>query len=334
MHASADSSVLRTTASNLLVMRAGAIGDLILTLPALAALRQHFPNRRLMLAARADMLPLLIGSAADDVIPFDSLLLSPLFTSGSEFSQELRAKLGTLELAMLWLPERTARIVGGSLRRLGAVRVLAADPLPAGGHAADHMLDTLAPLGIPRVEKPAPLLTLPATAREDAAWQSLRIGEAARVVALHVGSGGEAKRWPLSCFMELAQLLAELQDTIVLIIRGPVEEETAVALTNIGSPRTIHLASPSLTALANILTHCVLFVGNDSGITHLAAAIGAPTIALFGPTDPAIWGPRGPHVTIIRSPDTHMRSLEVASVWHNRAFQALKDGQAAGKDGG
>ena len=270
-------------------MRAGAIGDLILTLPALAALREHFPNLRLLLAARADMLPLLIGSAVDDVIPFDSLLLSPLFTSGAEFSKELRAKLGTLELAMLWLPERPARIVGDSLKRLGAVRVLDADPLPAGKHAADHLLDTLAPLGIPRVQEPAPLLTLPDTAREDAAWQTLGIGTAARVVALHVGSGGEAKRWPVSYFVELARLLAEMPDTVVLLIRGPAEEETAEL--DSASPRIIHLMSPSLTALATILTHCALYVGNDSGITHLAAALGLPTVALFGPTDPAIWGP-------------------------------------------
>ena len=169
-HASAPYSVLRAAPSNLLVLRAGAIGDLVLTLPALAALREHFPDLRLLLAARADMLPLLIGSAVDDVIPFDSLLLSPLFTSGAEFSKELRAKLGTLELAMLWLPERPARAVDNSLKRLGAARVLCADPLPAGKHAADHLLDTLAPLGIPRVQEPTPMLTLPDTAREDAIW--------------------------------------------------------------------------------------------------------------------------------------------------------------------
>jgi len=325
--------MLNTAPSTLLVMRAGAIGDLILTLPAVAALRQHFPRLRLLLAARADMLPLLIGSAADDVIPFDSLLLSPLFTSGSEVTNELRAKLGNLELAILWLPERPARTVGNSLKRLGAVRVLDADPLPSGKHAADHLLDTLAPLGILRDLIPAPLLTLPDTAREDAAWQILGIGSAARVVALHVGSGGEAKRWPLSCFIELARLLAELPDTVVLLIRGPAEE-AAPALNSVGSTRIIHLASPPLTALATILAHCALFVGNDSGITHLAAAMGLPTVALFGPTDPAIWGPRGAHVTIIRSPDTRMNSLEVAGVWQNRVFQALNERRAAGKDRG
>jgi ADP-heptose:LPS heptosyltransferase len=329
LHGSAHSSALRTAPSTLLVMRAGAIGDLILTMPALAALREHFPNLRLLLAARADMLPLLTGSAVDDVIPFDSLLLSPLFTSGAEFSNDLRAKLGTLELAVLWLPERPARTVGNSLKRLGAARLLDADPLPYGKHAADHLLDTLAPLGIHRVQEPTPMLTLPDSAREDEGWQSLGIGTAARVVALHVGSGGEAKRWPVSCFVELARLLAEMPDTVVLLIRGPAEEETP-ALTNLGSPRIIRLASPSLTALATILTHCALYVGNDSGITHLAAALGLPTVALFGPTDPAIWGPRGRNVTIVRSPDTRMSSLEVVGVWQT----VLNEWQASGKDRG
>jgi heptosyltransferase III len=307
-------------------MRAGAIGDLILTLPALAALRKHFPNLRLLLAARADMLPLLMGSTADGVIPFDSLLLSPLFNPGAEFSKELHEKLGALELAMLWLAERPARIVGASLRRLGAVQVLDADPLPDGRHAADHLLDTLAPLGIASEPVATPLLALPDTARDDTAWQTLGIGTAASVVALHVGSGGKAKRWPLTCFMDLARLLVEMQDTVVLLIRGPAEEETAEL--DPASPRIIQLISPPLTALATILTHCALYVGNDSGITHLAAAMGVPTVALFGPTDPAIWGPRGPHVSIIRGPDTRMSSLGVADVWQNHAFLTLKDWHA------
>ena len=309
------------TQATLLVMRAGAIGDLVLTLPALAALRERFPQHQLLLAARSDMLPLLSG-VADDVIPFDSLLLAPLFNSESEFSSELREKLGSIELAVLWLPERTAHIVGHSLKRLGAVRVLSADPLPVDKHAAEHLLDALEPLGIPRGTVTTPVLTLPDKARDDATWQKLGIDAGTRVIALHVGSGGVTKRWPIANFVELAQRLAEAPNTVVLVIRGPAEEELT-GLTDIGSPRIMLLDSPSITALANVLTWCALYVGNDSGITHLAAALGRPTVALFGPTDPAIWGPRGAHVSIIRSPDTRMSSLEVASVWQHRALQAL-----------
>jgi ADP-heptose:LPS heptosyltransferase len=307
------------------VMRAGAIGDLILTLPALTALRRKFPGFRLLLAARADMLPLLAGSVADDVIPFDSLFLSPLFTEGSEFSKELCERLSNHEPAIVWLADRPAQIVTNSLQRIGATRVLKANPLPVGRHAVDHLLDTLAPLGIAPVQMPSPWLTLPDTASANTLWLTLGISGSVRVVALHVGSGGEAKRWPLPNFLTLARLLAEIPDTRVLLITGPAEENRAV-LGNAVSPRIVHLASPSLATLGAILARCALYAGNDSGITHLAAALGVPTVALFGPTDPAIWGPRGAHVTIVRSPDPRMSSLDVNSVWHCRAFEALAEG--------
>jgi ADP-heptose:LPS heptosyltransferase len=306
------------------VMRAGAIGDLILTLPALTALRRKFHGVRVLLAARADMLPFVAGSVADDVIPFDSLILSPLFTTGVELPNDLQARLSDIELAVLWLAERPARIVANSLQRLGVAGLLNANPLPAGRHAADHLLDTLAPLGITDVQMPVPWLTPPGTASAGAAWQSLGISQSVRVVALHVGSGGEAKRWPLSNFLTLARLLSAIPDVCVLLISGPAEEGMG-ELGNAISSRSVHLASPPLSVLGAILARCALYVGNDSGITHLAAALGVPTVALFGPSDPAIWGPRGPHVTIIRSPDARMSSLAVTTVWQSRAFEALAD---------
>ncbi len=102
-------------------------------------------------------------------------------------------------------------------------------------------------------------------------------------IGIHPFSGSPRKNWPLPRFQELAGRLAHP----VQWIAGP--EETLAG--------AVHI--PNLWDLAQWLAGARLFIGNDSGITHLAAATGMPVIAIFGPTDPAIWAPRGPHVQVV-----------------------------------
>ncbi|MBI3734040.1 MAG: glycosyltransferase family 9 protein [Chloroflexi bacterium] len=297
-------------------MRAGAIGDFILTLPALRALRQAFPGCRLALAARADVLPLVEGWLAEPVIAFDSPLLTPLFVPDSDVPAPLAMLLGEIELAVLWLSEHTAQVVAGNLRRFGARRLIAANPLPAARHASDHLLDTLAPLGISIPPLPSPVLSLtPALrARADAFWQTHRLSEQTRVVALHVGSGGERKRWPLDHIIALARKWVSGAGTRALLITGPAERALTGALGDL-PPGVVPLRSPDLATLAAIIARCHLYIGSDSGITHLAAALGVPTVALFGPTDPLVWGPRGARVSIVQSPTARMADLTIEAVW-------------------
>jgi hypothetical protein len=102
-------------------------------------------------------------------------------------------------------------------------------------------------------------------------------------VAIHPFSGGRAKNWPLDRFQELASRLP----LPVGWIAGPEEDlDNAFRFDN-------------LMDLAHWLRSATLYIGNDSGITHLAAAIGLPTLALFGPTDPRVWLPRGVHVSVV-----------------------------------
>lgn len=299
----------------LFVLRAGAIGDFILTLPALYALRQKFPTHHFILAARADVLPLVQGTLADDVIAFDDERLTLLFSPDAQPTIQLSNLLSNTDLAVLWLPDPTARIVAGNLRRLDVARLIAANPLPTARHAADHLLDTLAPLGIiSREARPQLALAPAARALADEFWSAHAITPQARVVALHVGSGGAHKRWPLENFLTLTHRLALLDGVRVLLVHGRAERVIASSHRTLLA-MTIELDSPPLPLLASILARCALYIGNDSGITHLAAALGTPTIALFGPTDPNLWGPRGAHVTILRSSTPHIADLALDDVW-------------------
>jgi ADP-heptose:LPS heptosyltransferase len=142
--------------------------------------------------------------------------------------------------------------------------VFRADPFPGYGHASDHLLQTL---GLEAPELPD--LWVPGHSR----------------VVLHPGSGGTTKIWPY--FQQLADTLPD-----VAIVRGPQEAGFRCG-------RTPVVETPSLLELAREICCSRIFVGNDSGITHLAAYWGAPTVALFGPTDPGVWGPVGRRVRIL-----------------------------------
>ncbi len=148
-------------------------------------------------------------------------------------------------------------------------------PEGVGVHAADFYLAqarTLAPChsdGIPRIA-----CSIPPEGRGNFA-------------AIHPFSGGARKNWPLEKFRQLArQLEAEMP---VRWCAGPEDPplENAVRFDD-------------LYELARWLARARLYVGNDSGITHLAAAVGTPVLALFGPTDPEIWAPRGENVRVGR----------------------------------
>jgi hypothetical protein len=114
------------------------------------------------------------------------------------------------------------------------------------------------------------------------------------VWAIHPGSGSPHKNWPLARFMELARLIEDRKEARSLFLLGPVEAECWGD--QVGRLQETHIPiikAPPLPVLAGLLTHCAGYVGNDSGVSHLAAALGLPAVVLFGPTDPLLWAPQG-----------------------------------------
>jgi heptosyltransferase III len=134
-----------------------------------------------------------------------------------------------------------------------------------------------------------------------------------RFVAIHPGSGAVEKCWPSFRYAEVIQRLWE-QNHSVLLLAGPADTDRVHdLLQQLSSPPTPAmfkiLTNAPLLNVASQLQQCMCYLGNDSGITHLAAMLGMPTIAIFGPTNPAIWRPLGPFVIVI-----HEATLEDVSV--------------------
>ena len=142
------------------------------------------------------------------------------------------------------------------------------------------------------------------------------------LVAIHPGSGGERKNWPPERWRELGRALLGQpgpERPRVLLVGGEADTKTLALLRDAWTP----LAGPGdlfvvenlpLPQVSALLARGRLFVGHDSGISHLAAAVGTPCVLLFGPTDPDIWAPPYPFVRVLRAGDESMPGLEPAAV--------------------
>lgn len=125
---------------------------------------------------------------------------------------------------------------------------------------------------------------------------------------IHPGSGSPRKNWPIERFRELSRELLALGHRVAWI-RGPAESDETVP------PSGVELLDhPSLPSLSSTLAAARLFIGNDSGVSHLAGAVGAPTVVLFGPTSSPVWSPDGARVHVVRSTSPAMADLPLQDV--------------------
>jgi heptosyltransferase-2 len=135
------------------------------------------------------------------------------------------------------------------------------------------------------------------------------------VVAMHPGSGSEKKNWPLPNWIELGdRLLASSFAGSIVVVTGEADRAQAARLHSVWTnTRVGFVRNLPLTHLAALLEQTI-FVGHDSGISHLAAAAGAKCVLLFGPTNPEVWAPTGENVRVIRGTDHKLESISVDEV--------------------
>lgn len=290
-----------------LVLRSGALGDVLLLRPTVARLRAagYDPH----LAAPADVGTALVGgggSEASGLTACDGPGVAALWAPDGDCPGPLRdvlAGAGTVAVALT-----ANETVASNLRRTGA-RVLARTPAPpAGVHAGDWMAAALDALELPTAPSAVPLLQ--PTEAEHAAARPWLDRLPRQFVAVHAGSGGSRKNWMAARFAEAARALA--RDEPILWIEGPAEQPTEPSSLNFQT--WVRARALPLRTLAAVLSRARVYLGNDSGVSHLAAAAGAPTVAVFGPTDPEQWAPLGPRVYTVRADSGRLADVSVADV--------------------
>ena len=166
-------------------------------------------------------------------------------------------------------------------------------------HVSDFLRNQLNNLGLPIHGKPITLS--PPVSEKEAAWDLLRqYGISSKPVFVHPGSGSRAKVWPLRNWHGLLDWLGRELPAQTLLSVGPADEyldEFSAAMRQAGIPIISGLTPLRLCALLSL---CRLYIGSDSGVSHLAAAAGIPTISIFGPTDPQVWAPRADRAAAVR----------------------------------
>jgi heptosyltransferase-3 len=262
----------------ILVLRGGALGDFIVTLPALAVLRRQWPGAEIHL----------VGNPAAAALARNRGLLSNVHSqhearwsglyAAAPLPVDFAAWLAKFDLVLNYWPDPSGELQRRFPLRPGQ-RFLSAAALPGRAPASAHYCAPLAALGL----------------GTDWAIFALEPRDAnpAGPILLHPGSGSTHKNWPRERWLTL---LEGLRHPVTLIL-GEAEASQWQAA---DLPHLPRLANETLETLVHHLRRCRLFLGHDSGISHLAAACGAPSILLFGPTDPAVWAPPAPHVRVLR----------------------------------
>ncbi|MGQ9631668.1 MAG: glycosyltransferase family 9 protein [bacterium] len=303
----------------ILLIRAGALGDLILTFPALSALRRRFPQARVDIWGYPTVAEIALRCGyADRTESIEDRKVGSLFVRGEPLPGDLKEYLRRLDLALAYTFDEDGTL-RENLERSGVRHIVIHDPFPRAGervHETEHLLGALKSLGIEGAD-PTPRVA-PDNAAEgfaDTFWREHSLENRYPVVAIHPGSGGKKKIWPPDRFARLADYLAETYGAEILLVVGPIDRSVSEKVQeDARAAHIIPVENVGLVELAAILRRCDAYVGNDSGVTHLAAAVRTPTIAIFGPTDPAVWGPRGENVVIVRKEEGNLEAIAVEDV--------------------
>jgi heptosyltransferase III len=298
--------------NRILVIRGGAIGDFILSLPALKALRDTYPNAHIEILGYRHIAALAENRFyAQAVHSIEYGALSGFFAKSSELPAELANYFTSFDLIINYLYDPD-EIFERNLRACGVQNLI---PGPGGrinnsAHAARQLAKPVEELGIKVVDLAAKIFPC----AEDRQFARDFLRDLPRpILAIHPGSGSEEKNWPLENWIDLGNDLLGRESFrgSILIISGEADRAQVARLEELWQNERVTFAkSLPLVYLAALLKNSI-FVGHDSGISHLAAAAGANCILLFGATDPDIWAPQNENARVIRAPKGDLQQLHI-----------------------
>jgi heptosyltransferase II len=308
---------------NVLFLALSGIGNLLMQLPAIETLKKAWPEANVIVwVAPRGTKALAEATKAINVVieakPQRSLFRHIQLTARfARLKPEVAIMLSPGQLikgaAYMFLSGAEAR-VAHAYPYLGnpASRFLLTHSVSeqAGRHDIEQNLHLLEPLGISiQAAMNQPYRFTPAAesqARANKSIEALQLLPQRLLIGLHAGSAPDFlwKRWPLEHFAAVARQLIADHQAHILLFGGPDEKKQNEDLQTLIGPRHSSIIATDLVTTAAIMTHCRLFLANDSGLMHLAAAVGVPTFGLFGPTDERSTGPRGHDSHVIRAAGT------------------------------
>ncbi len=283
------------------ILHPGGFGDLLLAVPAIQGLRERFPSHQVLLCGQDESAEFLADcSLVDRWLSAQSTACTALFGGAEPDDAFLRDWLCRCDLAIAWTHD-DAGTLAATLKDCGAAAVMVESPFASrlsSVHQSERFLEIVG--GQSRQVSRAPL-TVPNTVREqaEAYLAGLGVSRQRPLAMIHPGSGSRHKCVTPAVLLPVLEGL-ETEGVHPLLLDGPADHEMVQRLLIHMARHPILVSGLSIRLLAGVLSQVDLFLGHDSGVTHLAALLGTPTVALFGPTESARWAPRGRAVTVIR----------------------------------
>ncbi|MFH0840352.1 MAG: lipopolysaccharide heptosyltransferase II [Candidatus Omnitrophota bacterium] len=293
----------------ILLIRTDRIGDVVLSTPAIKAVRDAYPSAYIAVMVRPYARGIVEGNPyLNEVIIYDKDSAHKSFLATLFFGLALRKK--HFDTALILHPTNRAHIIvflAGIPNRIGLDRKMAGlltkrikDKKFLGEkHELDYTLDVLKYIGITAKDK-RPYVPVKESAENSINIKLAREGYKSNVplIAVHPGASCPSKRWPAERFAALIDRLKERYNFQAVLISGPADLKDAEALLKGLKTELLDLSGKtSVSELAALFKKCALFISNDSGPVHIASAVGTPCVVIFGRKQPGLspkrWGPTG-----------------------------------------
>lgn len=302
-----------------LFLSLSGIGNLLMQLPTIKLLKQAHPDWHITVWVA----PRGTAELARSQSYIDQVIEMPIRANIFQHIKNLmKLRMGWFDYAIILSPGQLVKsalycMLAGIPKRIGNSYPLKNNPESSFGltdsveekmkmHDIEQNIRLLEPLGIHIHDQERYELEIPVKNKQEAE----KMASSQSYIGIHAGSakGFEFKQWPIERFADVAQqLLKEEPSTLFLIFGGPSEDfqkQELVDLINTVQPNSAQLIHASLMTTAALMQYCRFVLANDSGLMHLSAAAGVPTIGLFGPTDEHLTGPRGVKSITIRANGT------------------------------
>jgi len=302
-------------ARTVVILHPGALGDVVLAVPAMRRLLARFPLHRSLLISNEPIGRFLLECRMIDAwIPVQGAACTDLFAGSVPASTELGCWLKACDCAVAWITDEGGTFAT-ALRCCGVREMRIQSPFSPELKAmqqGDRFLETIGETVGDGSFDVGMQLPSDLVERGHVHLERMGIPSDRPIVLIHPGSGSRRK-----CVnpevLALAMEQFQRENMRPLILEGPSDRESVAGLSSL-VPAVPVIAVGDLSIIACLLARSVLYIGNDSGMTHLAALLAVPTIALFGPTDPERWAPRGSHVKVLRGASCTCPSWESVAV--------------------
>lgn len=319
----------------LLIRQHHAMGDMLLAVPALRGLRERFGGARITLLASPANAQCVQGNPyVDEVLVLPGKRGLRRFLDLARFIADLRRRrfdaaivLNTVSFSVTSM---LLAVASGARRRVGPTsRPFGHDltsrfyhlelPLPsreelATMHESAHNLYPLSALGVRATDLTSAFVPAAADERECERFIAASFGARGRFIVVHPGAGKRQNVWPGARYAEASRILGRTLSCGVVAVAGPDDAPALAAFLEACDERPLVLSSVSLGFLGALIRRSILTLCNDTGVLHIAGAVGASCVAVFGPTDPARWKPVNKTVVGVRGKDGSVDSVSVDEV--------------------